>query len=125
MSNEISFDDRIKSLKQEVQSFPETPEKVIEETASRLKGLHYSPPISIDIYLFLRLSKTALLEEIDKILAMSDQEACTLAPDNPGKCRDIRLQTISVLVYYYRQLIRLREGEPEAWEEVDEMYVHD
>jgi len=56
---------------------------------------------------------------------MPDQKTCALAPDEPQKCQDLRLQFISVLIYYYKQLVLLRQGNPDAWNEVDEVYVHD
>ncbi len=97
----------------------------IEETAVRLERLNYTPPIILPVDKFLRLTSETLLIEIDKILAMPDQEACALAPDKPAKCRDLRIQFISVLLFYYKQLIDLRLGKTDAWDEVDEMYVHD
>jgi hypothetical protein len=66
-----------------------------------------------------------LLVEIDRILAMPDGEACALAPDNTNKCEDLRVQFITVLIYYYKKLLELRKGNPEEWDEVDELYVHD
>jgi hypothetical protein len=74
---------------------------------------------------FLRLTKQTLLEEIDKILALPDQEACALAPDEPLKCQDLRVQFISVLIFYYRKLILLRQEDLDTWDEIDELYVHD
>jgi hypothetical protein len=74
---------------------------------------------------FLRLRCKGLLAEIDRIVAMPDAEACALAPDNTKKCEDLRVQYITVLVFYYKKLLELRKGNPEEWDEVDELYVHD
>ena len=71
------------------------------------------------------LRQEELLAEIDRILAMPDGEACALASDNTEKCEDIRVQFITVLIFYYKKLLELRRGNPEAWDEVDELYVHD
>jgi hypothetical protein len=74
---------------------------------------------------FLRLRSKGLLAEIDRILAMPEAEACALAPDNTEKCEDLRVQYITVLVFYYKKILELRKGNPEEWDEVDELYVHD
>ncbi|THB78056.1 MAG: hypothetical protein D6B25_05375 [Desulfobulbaceae bacterium] len=120
------FEEKIKELKDEVAALPgDVAAAEIESTASRLEGFNFTPPIVIDITRFLRLTKTTLLQEIDTILAMPDAQACALAPDDPKKCQDLRIQFISVLIYYYKFLVQLREGNLEAWDEIDEVYVHD
>ena len=124
--SENLFEEKVKQLKEEVSGLPgDVSQDVIENTASRLEGLNYSPPVIIPIYKFLRLTKEGLVEEIDRILAMPDREACALAPNEPLKCQDLRLQFISVQIYYYRKLVLLRQGDIESWEEIDELYVHD
>ena len=126
MVQKDDFIDKVTLLKNEILGLgEEAPIINIEATATRLEGLNYSPPISIDLATFLRLTRKTLIVEIDKILDMPDKEACALAPDDPGKCQDLRIQFISVLLFYFKQIIRLRSGDVEAWDEVDEMYVHD
>lgn len=126
MAKEQSFEVQVQKLKEEVETFDDTPNAdLIEKTAVRLEKLNYSPPVMLPLSSFLRLTKYTLLEEIERILAMPDQEACALAPNEPKKCEDLRSQFISVEIFYYKLLIRLRQGDPEAWDEVDELYVHD
>ncbi|MCB2173791.1 hypothetical protein KQH41_00845 [bacterium] len=121
-----SFEEQVTALKNEVNGFPpDAAPSVIEETATRLEGLNYAPPVIISNDKFLRLTKKTLLDEIDRILALPDQEACALAPNEPLKCQDLRIQFISVQVFYYKKLILLRNGDLEAWDEIDELYVHD
>lgn len=126
MATDNSFSEKIAEFKDEVSSLQDSEgQETIEQTAVRLEGLNYAPPIIIPVPEFLRLTSSGLLSEIDKIIAMPDQEACALAPDDSQKCQDLRLQFISVLIYYYRQLVSLRQGNPDSWDEVDEVYVHD
>ena len=126
MSAELSFADRVEQLKKKVDNFNEEVDgATIEQTAVRLEKLNYAPPVMIPVDRFLRLNKSALLKEIERILQMPDQEACALAPNEPKKCQDLRVQFISVLVFYYEKLMLLRLGEPEEWDEIDELYVHD
>jgi len=126
MADERSFDEQITLLKQQVQELDDGADgEVIEETAVRLEKLGYAPPVIIALTRFLRLNRDSLLQEIDRILDMPDHEACALAPDEPKKCQDLRLQFISVQIYYYKKLLLLRQGDPETWDEIDELYVHD
>ena len=126
MADQSVFEKQVEQFKQKVRNFEEAVDKgQIEETAVRLERLNYAPPVIIDLKRFLRLTRESLLEEIDRILAMPDAEACALAPDNPRECRDLRLQFISVQIYYYEKLMLLRQGDIDTWEEIDELYVHD
>ena len=126
MTDKPTFSEKISQFKEEIRNLHDiTDPDIIESTAKRLEGLNYSPPVIIPIPVFLRLSKETLLNEVDKILAMPDQEACALAPDDPAKCRDLRIQFIAVQIYYYKILLSLREGDADAWDEIDELYVHD
>lgn len=126
MSTQKTFKQQIDDLQKEVQQLDDVfDDALIEETAVRLKGLNFSPPVLTPIDTFLRMQSQELLVEIDRILAMPDAEACTIAPDNTKKCEDLRVQFITVLIYYYKKLLELRKGSPEEWDEVDELYVHD
>lgn len=126
MATNESFEHRIEELRKQIQDIADTAEAdLIEKNAVRLEGLNYSPPVIMAQGQFLRLDKRGLLHEVDRILALPDQEACALAPDEPAKCLDIKLQCITVLIYYYSKLVLLRRGDAEAWDEIDELYVHD
>jgi hypothetical protein len=126
MTAELSFEEQVEQLKQKVRNFEDAHDPaLIEKTAQRLEKLNYAPPVIISLDRFLRLTRSSLLEEIDRILAMPDEEACALAPDEPGKCQDMRLQFISVQIFYYEKLVLLRDGDVDTWDEIDELYIHD
>jgi len=126
VSIQKTFKQQIDDLQKEVQQLGDVSDDVnVEETAVRLKRLNFSPPVITPIDTFLRMQSQELLVEIDRILAMPDAEACAIAPDNTKKCEDLRVQFITVLIYYYKKLLELRKGNPEQWDEVDELYVHD
>lgn len=126
MACQSDFDDKVIALKKKVSELVEVSDReVIEETAQRLEGVNFAPPVVPPVSVFLRLDKKTLLEEIDTLIALPDEQACALAPDEPAKCRDLRLQFISALIYHYLKLVRLREGDAEEWDEVDELYIHD
>jgi len=103
----------------------QTDPRVIEETAVRLEGLNYAPTVVLPVAEFLRIKKIDLLARIEEIILLGDEEVYELAPGDPRSYFSIKLQFISALVYYFKQLARLRRDVPEAWDEVDELYVHD
>lgn len=126
MGTEKTFLRQIDALQKEVRQLDDDfDDTVVAETAARLQGLNFSPPVITPMDKFLRMRSQDLLAEIDRILAMPDAEACALAPDNTKKCGDLRVQYITVLIFYYKKLLQLRKGNPEEWDEVDELYVHD
>ncbi len=125
MSTE-TFEQQIASLKAKIDGLvDDTSDDHVEEVALRLQGLNFSPPVITPLKYFIRLRNDDLKEEIERILAMPDAEACALAPDNTKKCEDLRVQYITVLIYYYTKLLELRSGNTDEWDEVDELYVHD
>ena len=126
MVTEKSFTDQVEELKDIIGGLEDdfTAEE-IEKTADKLESLNYAPAVITPVNRFLRLDRQGLLDEVDRILAMPDQEACALAPDDSRKCEDLRLQFIKVLLYYYEKLISLRKGDADEWDEVDELYIHD
>ncbi|WP_163340747.1 hypothetical protein [Desulfopila sp. IMCC35008] len=126
MDDEYDFNSKVEALKTTVKELDEVVDrKTIEETAKRLEGVNFAPPVVLPISEFLRSDKKTLLAEIDKLLAMPDEKACALAPDSPGKCRELRLQFIATLIFHYKKLSRLRAGDAEEWDEIDELYIHD
>jgi len=121
-----TFEQQIASLKAKIDGLvDDTSDDHVEEVASRLEGLNFSPPVVTRLKYFIRLRNDDLKYEIDRILTMPDAEACALAPDNTKKCEDLRVQYITVLIYYYTKLLKLRSGNADEWDEVDELYVHD
>lgn len=126
MPDNTEFESKIAEYKRVVTELAEPAgAEVIEQTAQRLESVQYAPPVVLPVPKFLRLTSAGLLAEIDSLLDLPDEEACALAPDEPGRCQDLRLQFISTLIYYFEKLLKLRAGEPEEWDEIDELYIHD
>ena len=126
MTDAKSFAKQVDELKDQIRRLPDDhAAETIEQTAARLEGLNYAPSVITPNTAFLRLDKQGMLEEIDRIVEMPEEEACALAPGDEKKCEDLRLQFMKVILYYYQKLLRLRDGDAEEWDEVDELYVHD
>lgn len=126
MSATSDFLYKVAALQDELRTVTDVADAhVIEETAKRLEGLNYAPTVILPVGRFLRMKKIELLEMIEDIIILSDEEVYELSPGDPRSYYDLKLQYISTLIYYFRQLAKLRKGNPEAWDEVDELYVHD
>ena len=126
MSTKQSIQQQIAALRDQVlQLDDDFADDIVEQSASRLKSLNFSPPVITSLDFFLKMRCRDLLAEIERILAMPDARACALATDSSKECEDLRVQFITVLIYYFKKLVQLRKGSPEAWDEVDELYVHD
>ncbi|MHC4885284.1 MAG: hypothetical protein ACYTGH_09390, partial [Planctomycetota bacterium] len=80
---------------------------VIASTARDLEGMNYSPLLLADVPGFLTFTKENLMAAIDDAKAIED-------PDQ-------RTKHVSLLVTTYQLLCRLRLGEPEAWDVVNEL----
>lgn len=126
MLSQSEFFNKLDEIRKEVQSMTDVddPEN-IRETADRLKGLNYASPVYLPLNVFLELTSAKLLAEIDRIVELPDDEVPLLDEEQGNGIWQAKLQQISILVFYFRELASLRRGVPEAWDEVDELYVHD
>ena len=126
MTSAESFAGQVDELKNQIRQLPtDHAAEIIEQTAVRLEGLNYAPSVITPSKTFLRLDKQGMLAEVDRIVEMPEEEACALAPNDEKKCEDLRLQFMKVILFYYQKLLRLRDGDAEEWDEIDELYVHD
>jgi hypothetical protein len=125
MLNQDDFFEKLEVLKNEVRELDDRDQAVIEETASRLEGFNYGPPVLLPVGQFLRCTKEKMLLEIDRIARLSESELADNDSAEEKNSWELKLQHISVLVFYFKELVELRRGVPEAWDEIDELYVHD
>ena len=126
MLNQSDFLQKVSDLQDEVRALDDIGDlAVVEETAARLEGFNYGPPVLLPVADFLRLSKEKLLQEIDKIVKLPESEVPANESETEKNSWELKLQHISVLVFYFKELVPLRHGVPEAWDEIDELYVHD
>ena len=98
------------------------PEK-IRQTAEALKGMRYSPILLSDFDEFLIVDSTRFFPELERVINSPD-----IAEDQLPKGVDqagFRNKKISLLLYHYKLLNRLRRGEPEAWDEINELMEDD
>jgi hypothetical protein len=125
MLNQNDFFEKLDVLKNEIRELDDRDQPVIEETASRLEGFNYGPPVLLPVAQFLRCTKEKMLLEIDRIARLPESELADNDSAEEKNSWELKLQHISVLVFYFKELVELRRGVPEAWDEIDELYVHD
>jgi hypothetical protein len=117
---------KVDALRDDIRAMTDIDEPaMISETAARLKGLNYTPPVSVSLDTFLSFSTSGLLDEIDRISNLPDDDMAQPEGSEELGPWAIKLEHISVLVFYFKELAELRRGVGEAWDEVDELYVHD
>ncbi len=125
MLTQDEFLKKLDVLQNEVRALDDGDQTVIEETASRLEGFNYGPPVLLPVSEFLRCTKEKMLLEIDRVASLSDSELVDNDSTEGKNSWELKLQHISVMVFYFKELVDLRCGVPEAWDEIDELYVHD
>lgn len=88
------------------------PEK-IRLTAEALERMRYAPILLSDFDDFLRCDSARFFPELEKVLNAADRE------------EGFKEKQASLLLYHYKLLNRLRRGEAEAWEEINELMDDD
>lgn len=98
-------------IQQQLQELPpDAAEATISETADRLAAMNWQPTLLADPPDFKTLTKDKLKAFIKQLTASS---------------KDLTEQHLSLLLYHYRLLQRLRNDEPEAWDEINELMEDD
>ncbi|QEN08231.1 hypothetical protein EXM22_09610 [Oceanispirochaeta crateris] len=98
------------------------PEK-IKNTANALKEMRYSPILLSDFEDFLTVDSSRFFPEVESLLNSPDLPGEFLPPGETQE--SFREKKVSILIYHYKLLNRLRRGEPEAWDEVYELMEDD
>ena len=126
MVDETTFFEKLGMLQDELDSLHSNEsEEVIDETALRLEGFNYTPPVYMALPRFLRCTKKELMQELERIAHLPDDEVVIEESAEAENGWELKLRHISVLVFYFKELASLRNGDLEAWDEIDELYVHD
>jgi hypothetical protein len=98
-----------KILSQIAELPPDAEPEQIEEAAAELELMNYTPLLLNDVPGFLRIKKAELVQLITDV----------------AKDPKTTEQHLSLLVYHYALLQRLRRREPEAWDEINELMEDD
>ncbi|GAK60076.1 hypothetical protein U27_07064 [Candidatus Vecturithrix granuli] len=121
-----NFAERIQEYKATIHQLPDVNDAArIQYTVKRLEGLHFVPTLILPIERFTSLSKVDILREIDRIANLSEQEIHASGVRINQEVQETKIEQIGLLVYHFTLLTRLRQDDPLAWDEIDELYGDD
>ena len=89
---------------------PDAGDEARVQTAARLRVLNWEPILLTDPSGFLEITREQLSAHIRQLTS---------------RHTDLTEQHLSLLLYHYRLLQRLRRDEPEAWDKVNELMEDD
>lgn len=100
--------DYITRIKKDVNRLPKDVDTAkIEATADELEHLNYSPELIIEAPDFLKATHKSLITLIDRAVEVKKDK--------------LTKEALGEILYQYQLLHRLREDDPEAWDEINEM----
>ncbi|MFP4178514.1 MAG: hypothetical protein ACLFSA_00535 [Spirochaetaceae bacterium] len=97
----------------------------IDRVALDLERYGYEPGIFFPVPGFASYTKEDMIEEIDGIINMDEEEVQGFALAEERTAEEIKKIAIDMLTAQFLLLERLRAGEPEAWDEIHELYEDD
>ena len=102
----------IDKIIEEIKALPEDACKErIESTKSELEGYNYSPLFTLDVPNFFTTTKEDILKFVRSI--------------SENRRNEIDEEDLSLIVYHYKLLQRLRCNDPESWDHVTELMDED
>lgn len=97
----------------------------IEQTARDLEEMGYEPPVFLPVKGFLRFRVKDIHNELERIAALDPNEVAELKLAQEKSPEEVKKRDIDILTNQFLLLERLRAGEPEAWDEIHELYEDD
>ncbi|MCY1152904.1 MAG: hypothetical protein PQJ45_12170 [Sphaerochaetaceae bacterium] len=97
----------------------------IEKTAQDLKRRQYMPPFILEVKDFLHMTKEKMLEEYKRVMDLSSEDnelKSVISIEDPN---DIKIKHLTTLLNQYLLLCGLREGDPNSWDIINELYEDD
>ena len=108
--------------------FEQLPEDATDEqvrlAAEGLERHHYEPMMILPAPGFITWRKQDILKEYDRLVALP-ADASELVAVIGSEPAEVVEKQLSMLLYHYELLCRLRLGEAEAWDVVHELYEDD
>lgn len=100
------------------------PEK-IESTARELEAVSYSPLFLIELKGFLRYTKKDAVWAIEHIYEYRSKALKKTPLGKDYGAAEIKIKALLFFLKEFELLQQLREGKPEAWDEINELYEDD
>ncbi len=100
-------------------------EKRIEAAAADLERTHYEPLFLLPIDGFLRMRASEVLRYARRVVEMTEGEIADYHIRHMNSSNEVKEKQLRMLLRNYALLARLRADEPEAWDEIHELYEDD
>ena len=85
--------------------------------------MKYSPVLLSEFPGFLRVDSKVFFKEVERIIQEPERPAGSLPSGESSE--SFREKQVSLLIYHYKLLNRLRRDETSAWDEVNELMEDD
>ncbi len=112
-------------------ALPDHDADAIEAAAHHLEMLHYQNLIDFTSKDFLRLTNAEFIAELDLVMKMSPGKLGATATvieeweEGAKSAEENRSRRLDFMFREFEKLCRLRANEPEAWDEINELYYDD
>ncbi len=114
------------NLKKQYESLkPDAIKERIEKTAQDLGRRNFMPSLLLNVDDFFYMTRERMMDEYNRVMNLrpdSEEIKSVVALSNPDEIKEKHLR---LLLNYYFLLCRLREGESEAWDTINELYEDD
>ncbi|MFO7780423.1 MAG: hypothetical protein R6W94_02220 [Spirochaetia bacterium] len=108
-----------------VEQLPSYSPKTIEATAQRLEKIGYSPMLIMPVENVSRFTKDDMIREMKRTVSLDKSNMAALGFTEESHLDAKKAQQLNLLRYLFALLSRLRSDDPEAWNEVSELYQDD
>lgn len=96
-----------------------------DHVASDLERITYEPLFLLPIDGFLRMRKDDILRYARELCELADTEIAKFSIRNIESPEKVKETQLRMLLRNFQLLVRLRNDEPEAWDEIHELYEDD
>ena len=103
----------------------DAPVERIESTASYLEGMNYEPLLLLKTPGFLRMNRSDVEAEIERVNTMTDEEMMAEGFSADADFSEFKAKHLKLLIYHYSLLCRLRNNDATAWDTINELMEDD
>lgn len=97
----------------------------VAQVAADLKRISFEPIMLIPADGLCSMRTDEVLELAERTAAMSDEEIGQLGLVFSDEPERVRVDQLKMLLHYFSLIVRLRADDPEAWDEIHELYEDD
>lgn len=104
---------------------PDASDEKIERTVESLIRRQYMPFLILDVKDLFHMTRERMQSEYKRVMALSPESEELKNVVGIDDCEDVKVKHLTALLNQYTLLCGLREGRPESWDTVNELYEDD